>query len=189
MATAKAPAIGGFRQGKQNEADIAQEVMQNYKQGLRATGAKVVMPGGRIIDASPYLSGKYKSADHTSILSNVERHLTPEWVADHPGWHYCWPRADDKMLAGRIRSHTYDYVPEDALIETTDLPYFTHKTVKGEETVQVYDVVLCAMSPENYARLYEETQNRGVRAIAGHVDMFQGEVDKMGGRGDAWQEP
>jgi len=169
-------------------ADIAKSVMTDYKQNARAPGIKVVMPGGRIVDASPYLAGRMKSADHSSVLADTIKHIDPMFLADHPGWHFIWPKADDKMLAARIRSKKYKYVPEEALKEGNDLPYFTHKTPKGDETVQVYDVVLCCVSPEIWADLYEIGQNMGVAALVGNYNMFQDEVDKMGGRADVWQE-
>jgi hypothetical protein len=170
------------------QADLAQQVMQRYKQSARAPGTKFVMPGGHIHLADPYLESRYRLVKHTAMLGQIKDWLTDEWVAQHPGYEYAWPKYDDKMLPARLRSGDYKYVPETALRPDCPVPYSPTLSPKGEEGVQVYDVVCVAVSPPVYERLFKAKEAMGVAAVVGNVEAFYAGVDREGGRADTWVE-
>jgi hypothetical protein len=170
-------------------ADAAQSVMRQYKQDLRAPGKKVVMPGGRIVDADPYLGSRFRTADHNSELAitgeNAHEFLTEEWCADHPGFEYAWIQVSDDfkkhrqagIAHSRIGQDIYIPVPKDAIRRDCGLPFSTHTTPSGEKLCQVYDVALVAVSPDNWEHYFREKERAGVQAVAGNIDRFYSGIE------------
>lgn len=170
------------------QADLAQDVMRNYKQSARAPGAKFVMPGGRIVDATPYLKSSYRATEHATAFGTVGKWLTPEWEADHPGFRYAWPKYTDPQLSARIRTQDYTFLPRTALRDDCPLAYTETVGPKGEECIQLGDVVCVAVSPNAWERLFKAKEAMGVAAVAGNLEQFYAGVDQEGGRADHWVE-
>jgi hypothetical protein len=172
----------------EHQATVAQEVMQRYKQAARAPGVKFVMPGGQIHDATPYLQSRHRQLDHSAQFGQIAKWLTEEWVADHPGYEYAWPKYDDKMLSAHIRQEDYAYVPASALRKDCPLGYTVFTSPKGDEGIQILDVVCVAVSPPVYERLFRAKEAMGVAAVVGNMETFYAGVDAEGGRADTWVE-
>jgi hypothetical protein len=166
--------------------DAAQSVMHRYRQGARAPGVKVVMPGGLIHDATPYLESKMKMGRHATAYADVDKWLTPEWEADHPGYQYAWPRFTDPFLQSRLRDHSYVYVPATALRDGCPIPYTETVGTKGEEAIQITDTVCVAVSPEAWDRLFRSKEAMGVAAVVGNAEAFYAGVDQEGGQAEMW---
>jgi hypothetical protein len=143
-------------------------------------GPKVMMPGGALHDASEYLGNSYLTEDHTSILSKPEQFI----AHPKPGYHYGWAKVESSDTGSFIRSNKYEYVQEEDLIDDCQLPYETHKTPKGKEFIQVYDVCLVAIPPKVWEGLYKIREAMGVRAVARNLTRFYDKVDKAGGQAD-----
>lgn len=175
-------------------ANAVEDVMRNYTQTMRSTGQKVVMPGGRLVDATPYLASKFRTQDHNSPLSisgkNAKNFFTPEWVAAHPGYEYAWIQMADEskrrqqadIAKSHMRRGMYTFVPQEALRDDTTIPYTTHTSAAGSEWVQVYDVALVAVSPQVWEMLFKAKEAMGVSAVAGNVQNFYAGADETGAK-------
>lgn len=167
-------------------AAAANATVRKYKSALSKRGPKVVMPGGIAHDATPYIAQTYKFRNATSIFNEPEAHLkNPK-----PGYHYAWaefhvgsgrPREGAARTEALIRSQRYEVVTPAEMKEDSDIPF--HKGVSGKR-VEMYDVMLVAISPKAWDELYKVREALGVTQVTRHFEQFQDSVDREGGEAE-----
>ena len=148
-----------------------------------------VGPGGKMVDATPYLRNLHKAEAHASVYGQVDEH--PErYIKDHkPGWRYIWIDTTDKIAMSRVRSRRYEEVLLIELVEDTDLPFTEgpllkrlNVTHKGTDLgVYLYDLQLVRCSPESFDALFKIRESMGMARIASGVDKLRERASQFDG--------
>lgn len=165
----------------------AQVAMRQHKAASRSDGPKVVMPGGRIVDATSYLQNMHRTTSQSSTFADIDAH--PEkYLKDHrPGFRYIWVAQNDPDARARIRSDMYIEITQDELLPEAKLPYVTGTLHKAGSThngvrksVVIYDLKLCAVSPKAWDELFGVREAMAVARIASDTERFYADVDREG---------
>ena len=176
----------------QTVTELASASMRRFKQESRLRGPRVVMPGGRIQDATPYLENLDRTTKQSTTFAEIdehpERYFKPEFLK--LGWRYIWIKKGDGESEAKVRQGAYREVKQEELLDDTDLPFVansniiagkTHTSVRS--TVEIYDVKLCAVSPEAWDRLYTVREAMGVAKIASNTEQYYEGIEAAGGTG------
>lgn len=162
-------------------ANSAAMAMRRHRADTKIRGPKVVMPGGRVISATEYLKNNFRAQKQANTFADVDEH-PDRYLKDgvhRPGFRYIWVSIKDPDALARIRSGRYIEVNADDMRDDSELPYVsgaghlakhTHKGPRN--TVEIYDVRLCAVSPKAWEELFNFTQNMAVAKIASGTDEF-----------------
>lgn len=160
-------------------ANSAAMAMRRHRADSRIRGPKVVMPGGRVVSAVEYLKNNFRAQKQANTFADVDEH--PErYLKEHrPGYRYIWVSPKDPDSLARIRSGRYQEVDADNMKDESELPYVsgaghaakhTHKGPRN--TVEIYDVRLCAVSPKAWEECFMFMQDAAVGKIASGTDDF-----------------
>lgn len=162
-------------------ANSAASAMRRARSDARTRGPKVVMPGGRVVSAVEYLKNNFRAQKQANTFADVDEHpdrYLKEGV-HRPGFRYIWVSTKDPDSLARIRSGRYIEVNADDMRDDSELPYVsgaghlakhTHKGPRN--TVEIYDVRLCAVSPKAWDELFNYMQDVAVSKIASGTDEF-----------------
>lgn len=161
-----------------NSAAVA---MRRHRADSRIRGPKVVMPGGRVISAVEYLKNNFRVQKQANTFADIDEH--PERYlregVHRPGFRYIWVSTKDPDSLARIRSGRYIEVDSKDMRDDSELPYVSgaghlaKHTHKGpRDTVEIYDVRLCAVSPKAWEELFTYMQDAAVSKIATGTEEF-----------------
>ena len=175
---------------KQNEAVVAAATvaMRRHKADQRVQGPTVVMPGGKVVSAIPYLENQFRYQKQADVFGDIDRNQSKYLKEHRPGFRYIWVNMKDADTQVRIRTGRYMEILEDELLPDSELPYIpgtvslarlrTHKGVS--KAVEIYDVRLCSVSPKAWDELFTARESMAIARIASDTDSFYGNMEREG---------
>lgn len=183
------------RSSQVNEAvtAAATAAMRRFRADRKMQGPQVIMPGGRVHSAVPYLQNAYRTQKQATTFSDID--VNPDkYLKDHkPGYRYVWIPKDPKRdpdAHARVASGRYREVTSDRMKPDSDLPFvpgtptIAGKTHTGaRNTVEIYDLLLCEVSPKNWEELFAVREAMGVAKIASNTEQFYANMESEGAVG------
>ena len=161
-------------------AEAAKAEMQQEVANKRIVSeAPVPSPGGRIIDAMPYVTQTFDRGQEASFLADINDHPERYLKNPEPGWRYAWPDTKDPTTHQHIRSQRWQVVHEDDVLDNADAPFMTHEGPSKMSGWRRH--ILVRMRPDVYEKMYKAREALSFSQLASSRQSFQESVESMSG--------
>jgi hypothetical protein len=142
-----------------------------------------VLPGGRRVDASPFVNARYNLNDSSTLLGAPETIVGEDFKREHPGWHYAWPVRMSNVTASYLRAQWYKPVPFDAIDKNNPLAQIAElPTPAGNQTVWMQHL-LVAIPPEAWHQLVDNNVEHAIARTAMNRQDIEEQINSQFGKG------
>lgn len=163
-------------------AAIAANQLETFK-AARANKPVAILPGGRRVDASPFIGARYNLNSQSGLLGNPESIIKDSYKRERPGWHYAWPVRVSNETASYLRARVYEPVPFDAIDDKNPMAMIADLPTPAGNHVVWMQHILVAISPANWNLLYQNNVDFAISRTATNRQAVEAEINAQFGKG------
>jgi hypothetical protein len=158
------------------EAEIIQERALVEHAERQKPGAKVALPNGTRISATPYIGMRYQGMDATKMLGDPASILKDP----KPGWKYVWKKRTDRQTMAWERSGILIAIHPDEVDDTNPMAEYS-ADVTGTNTYVTWESLsLFAMPPKWVKKIYLANEEWAISRLVQQPAAIQSEFGNVG---------